>query len=75
MSEHETPSAWRKSSFSQGGDCVEWSYSKSAVYLRDSKDPSRRTIEFTHSEWRAFIEKVKSGDSDFNTRTGRRPTG
>jgi hypothetical protein len=65
MVDREVPSAWRKSSFSQGGDCVEWCLTKSLVYVRTSKEPSGQVLRFTHSEWRAFISAVKSGEADF----------
>ena len=70
MSERKTPSAWQKSSFSMSGDCVEWRYSKTFVHVRSSKDPSGRTLEFTHSEWRAFVAGVKSGEADLNAIEG-----
>jgi hypothetical protein len=66
MSEHETPSTWRKSSFSQNIDCAEWSFTETRVYLRNSSDPSEHKLEFTYAEWRAFIEGVKSGEADLD---------
>jgi len=70
MSEHETPSLWRKSSFSRNGDCVEWQPAKRAVLLRTSKEPCGPILEFTYSEWRAFIAGVKSGEADLNDGQG-----
>jgi predicted secreted Zn-dependent protease len=67
VSERKTPSTWRKSSFSQGGDCVEWSCSESLVCVRTSKDPEGRVLTFTHHEWRAFIAGVKSGEADLGS--------
>jgi Domain of unknown function (DUF397) len=64
MVEGKTPSGWRKSSFSTGGDCVEWVPTKTHVHLRASDDPSGPTLEFTHSQWLAFIAGVKSGEAD-----------
>ena len=64
MSEHETPSTWFKSSFSQNTDCAEWSCTETRVYLRNSGDPTGRMLQFTHAEWRAFVEGVKSGEAD-----------
>jgi len=66
MGEDEMPPLWRKSSFSQSGDCVEWIYSEALVHVRNSKDPSGHALEFTHSEWQAFISGVKSGEADLN---------
>jgi hypothetical protein len=67
MSERETPSTWRKSSFSQPGDCVEWICAEALVYVRASKDRDGPTLKFTHDEWEAFIAGVKSGEADLNT--------
>jgi Domain of unknown function (DUF397) len=67
LSEQGTPSTWRKSSFSQGGDCVEWRHGDSVVYLRASKDPHGAVLEFTHREWQAFTAGVKHGEADLTT--------
>jgi len=67
MGEREAPSSWRRSSFSQSGDCVEWRCSEYFVHVRTSKDPSGPILEFTHAEWRAFIAGAKSGEADLNT--------
>ena len=66
MSESEAPWSWRRSSFSQSGDCVEWNYSESFVYVRTSKNPLGQVLQFTHSEWRAFIAGAKSGEADLD---------
>ena len=65
MSQRETPSTWRKSSFSQNGDCAELSWTGTHVYLRNTGDHAERILEFTHAEWQAFIQGVKSGEADF----------
>jgi Domain of unknown function (DUF397) len=67
MSNHETPSAWRKSTFSQGGDCVEWRFADSSIFMRTSKDPSGPVLKFSYSEWRAFIAGVKDGQADLDS--------
>ena len=67
MNERETPLTWHKSSFSQNVDCAEWSRTETHVYLRNSGDPAGRVLEFTHTEWWAFIEGVKSGEADLTT--------
>jgi hypothetical protein len=64
MAERDISPAWHKSSFSQQGDCAEWKFSDELVLLRNSKDPSGRVIKFTHAEWRAFINGIKSGQAD-----------
>lgn len=66
MSGSGAPSSWHRSSFSQSGDCVEWEYSETSVFVRTSKDPFGKTLEFTHAEWRAFIAGVKFGEADLN---------
>jgi hypothetical protein len=55
---------WRKSSFSQGGDCVEILFSGRAVLVRDSKDPHGSALAFTSSEWSAFLAGVRNGEFD-----------
>jgi hypothetical protein len=61
---------WRKSSRSGGqGNCVEVADAREAVGVRDSKDPSGAVLVFTRSQWRAFVEGVKSGDFDGAQRT------
>jgi len=64
MSADEAPVTWRKSSFSQGGDCVEMSYTSMHVFVRDSKNPDGNMLAFTRAEWSAFIEDIKSGGAN-----------
>jgi hypothetical protein len=63
MSASETPINWRKSSFSQNGDCVEESYAGDHVYVRDSKDPSGAMLKLTCDEWRSFLSSICSSQS------------
>jgi len=67
MNERDTPSRWRKSTFSQPGDCVEWNRTETVVYVRASKDRNGPMLKFTHAEWEAFIAGVKAGEADLNT--------
>lgn len=60
MATHETPVTWRKSSFSQGGDCVELAHSRNLILVRDSKDPSGPILSFTVAGWSSFIAGIKS---------------
>ena len=60
MSERDAPSTWRKSSFSQSGDCVEWSCLEGFVCVRSSEEDNGPVLRFTNAEWRAFIAGVKS---------------
>jgi hypothetical protein len=32
------------------------------VAIRDSKDPSKTTLEFNNGEWSAFLEGVRKGE-------------
>jgi Domain of unknown function (DUF397) len=62
MSAHDKPLRWRKSSFSQNGDCVEWAVYKECVHVRDSKSVSWDALKFTRTGWLAFIAAVKRGE-------------
>ncbi|MGA5560252.1 DUF397 domain-containing protein [Streptomyces platensis] len=56
--------AWRKSSYSNGGDanCVEVSDRfPGAVPVRDSKNPAGGVLLFPAAAWSAFIGGVKDG--------------
>jgi hypothetical protein len=55
---------WRKSSFSQNGDCVEIAFKDEEVLIRDSKRPGESVLVFTYSEWSAFLAGVRSGEFD-----------
>jgi hypothetical protein len=45
-------------------DCVAVKIGDKNVEVRDSKDSSSPTLEFTDSEWDAFIKGVKLGEFD-----------
>ncbi len=47
-------------------DCVEVAITDGGdkVVVRDSKNPEGKTLEYSRSEWRAFIGGVKSGEFD-----------
>jgi hypothetical protein len=58
---------WRKSSLSSGGDnCVEVAVATDGhVGVRDSKQRGRGPVlEFTPTEWDAFLGGVKDGQFD-----------
>ncbi|MEU6326249.1 DUF397 domain-containing protein [Streptomyces sp. NPDC047049] len=66
--------AWRKSSYSNGGDanCVEVSDGfPGAVPVRDSKNPTGGVLLFPAEAWSAFIATVK-GDAWTGERFSRR---
>jgi Domain of unknown function (DUF397) len=61
---HPINVSWHKSSFSAQGNCLEAAYSSGSVLIRDSKDRRPYVLEFTSSEWRAFISGVRAGEFD-----------
>lgn len=54
--------AWRKSSFSSGGNgnCVEVGFG-SSIGVRDTKDRDGGTLVFAASDWSEFVGAVKDG--------------
>jgi hypothetical protein len=59
--------AWRKSSYSQGGDnnCVEVADGYAGlVPVRDSKAPSGRPLVFSAGSWLAFVESVRGQEGE-----------
>lgn len=57
-------SAWRKSSYCGGGECVEVSAQSPAVAIRRSVDANGSVLRFTRAEWQAFVAGVKAGEFD-----------
>jgi hypothetical protein len=58
---------WRKSSFSESGNCVEVAaLPDEKVGIRDSRDKNENglILTFTPDEWRAFLSGVKHGEFD-----------
>jgi len=55
-------SAWRKSSFSASGDCLEAATRGGAVLIRDSKRPGKENLSFSSSTWQKFTQTVRSGE-------------
>ena len=64
MSDASGRLVWRKSSESLNGDCVEVASLPDGVAVRDSKNPDGAMLEFTHSEWRAFLLGANKGEFD-----------
>jgi len=52
---------WRKSSFSQGGNCVLVAFADGLVHVRDSKDPEGPILSFTGPVWNRFLDEIRSG--------------
>jgi hypothetical protein len=64
--------SWRKSSFSNSGDCVECLLVNTSILVRDSKDSQGTVLAFGRSEWSAFLAVVKvasSGNSELDPRS------
>jgi hypothetical protein len=57
--------AWRRSSRCGSSACVEVAPTDSGVLVRDSKNPHRAPLAFSHAEWRAFQDGVEGGDFSF----------
>lgn len=58
-------SAWRKSTFSEAGNCVEVRrVSDGSVEIRDSKAPEGSRLRYSHDEWRAFLAGAIAGEFD-----------
>lgn len=56
--------AWRKSSDSLNGDCVEVAPLMDGVAVRDSKDPDGSVLTFSDVGWGAFLLAAKRGEFD-----------
>ena len=54
--------AWRRASFCASGECVEVAQRDGVVILRDSTQPSGRTLHWGAEEWRVFIRTVKTDE-------------
>ncbi len=56
---------WRKSTRSSGnGNCVEFADLGDAVAVRDTKDRTGPTLQFTAAGWSAFVAGTKRGEFD-----------
>jgi Domain of unknown function (DUF397) len=67
MSRESKFTSWRKSSLSSGGDnCVEVAMATDgSIGVRDSKQRGQGPVlEFTPTEWEAFVGGVKGGEFD-----------
>ena len=55
---------WRKSTYSNNGECVEVAALDRLVGVRDSKDRGGAILFFTHGEWNAFLAGTRTGEFD-----------
>ncbi|GAB1689527.1 DUF397 domain-containing protein [Krasilnikovia sp. M28-CT-15] len=59
-----TELAWRISSRSLGGNCVEVAPAGSLIAVRHSRRPDAEMILYTRAEFAAFVEGAKAGEFD-----------
>ena len=60
---------WRKSSLSTTNGCVEVAFVGDRIAVRDSKQQGRGPVlEFTATEWAAFLGGVRGGEFDLSDR-------
>jgi Domain of unknown function (DUF397) len=57
--------SWQRSRHCDAGQCVEAALIDGDVVVRDSKDPDGPILQFTASEWTAFLAGVRDGDFQF----------
>lgn len=55
-----TKPAWRRSSYSGTGNCLE-ARSDASVWVRDSRRPFQAQLTFTADVWSAFLARMHSG--------------
>lgn len=60
----ETMTTWRKSSYSNNGQCVEVTDVGDGVLVRNSNHPDRGTLALTRGEFAAWLAGVKAGEFD-----------
>jgi len=44
--------------------CVSVKIDQDTIQVRDTKDPKKITLSFTHEEWEEFIKGAKNGEFD-----------
>jgi hypothetical protein len=61
---HVKDEDFRKSSWSKNNPktCVMVAVKEEGVALQDSKDLSKKTLFFTHDEWKAFLKGAIAGE-------------
>jgi hypothetical protein len=52
--------AWRKSTHSGSGNCIETAHVHGAIAVRDSADPGGPALAFTAQAWTAFTTDLKN---------------
>jgi Domain of unknown function (DUF397) len=71
------PSAlrWRKSSFSESGNCVEVAILDESVLIRDSKYGNDGILSVSSSAWRVFIQAIQHGSITLPDQDSTEPFG
>ena len=63
MADFEEPRiAWRKSTASNSGSCVEVAVVKRSVLIRDSVDPGGGVLEVPPATWSAFVARARGAE-------------
>ena len=58
---HTDTAAWRKSTYSGGGNCVEvGGAARMAIAVRDSQSPATPALAFGRDQWDAFTGKIRN---------------
>jgi hypothetical protein len=52
--------AWRKSTRSGSGNCIETAPARGIIAIRDSADPGGPALAFTTQAWTAFTTALKN---------------
>jgi Domain of unknown function (DUF397) len=55
---------WRKSTFSESGNCVEVAHCDAMTLIRDSKNPSGAKLKIPDEVWTEFLAAVRAGEFD-----------
>lgn len=54
-----SPLAWRKSSHSDAGTCIEIARRDLSILVRDTRHRSGTVLAFTPAQWSAFVGRVR----------------
>ena len=54
--------AWRRSTASGEGNCVEIAFAEESVLVRNSRDPFGPVLSFSPEEWVAFLAGANKGE-------------
>lgn len=54
--------SWRKSTASDGEDCVEIAFADDSILVWSSRDPFGSMLSFSRQAWMAFLEGASNGE-------------